>query len=119
VFFAFFLFAFLLSAAVSLQASTMQGAALAATAILCVILLIVPMVISIALPGSGEDPPGVLWLVSALNPVWVLVPLGNPRNLDQAGAFGRLSLYLLLYSGLSAGLVGWILLRFDRHMGRV
>src|SRR6185295_13487446 len=119
VFFGFLLFAFLLSSALSLHAATMQGAALGATAILCVILLILPMVIAIALPATAEDVTGPLTLLSALDPVWVLGPISMPRSMDTAGACGRFSLFLLLYGGSSAGLVGWILWKFDRQMGRL
>jgi hypothetical protein len=116
VFFGFMGFAFTLAAAASLRAATIHGAALGATAVLCVILLVVPMLVSIARPGESFGP----WtLLEALNPVWALEPLQQRRSMDLAAAGGRCSLFVLNYFGASAGLLGWMLWRFDRMMGRI
>ena len=119
VFFGFLLFTFLLASAASLRAATAQGAALGAMGVLGILLIVVPIVVSIGAAGGSEQVSGPWALLSALNPLWVLQPLRHPGNLDMAGATGRCSLFVLLYGGAAAALIGWIRWRFDRIMGRV
>jgi hypothetical protein len=82
-------------------------------------LIVLPIVISIAVPESAGGLRGPWVLVSALNPVWVLLPLGNPRLPDPVEAVERFFLFFLVYGCATAGLIGWIHWRFDRIMGRV
>ncbi|MBI3854070.1 MAG: ABC transporter permease subunit [Planctomycetes bacterium] len=113
----FLLFVFMLSAAASLHAATLQGAALATAGILCCILLVLPIVVSILSP-PGESLPAPLYLLSTLNPVWILEPLDMDRGLESSRAFGRFLLFGAVYGAAISGLGGLMLWRFDRIMGR-
>jgi ABC-type transport system involved in multi-copper enzyme maturation permease subunit len=118
VFFGFLLAVFLMASTASLHAATTQGAALAALGVICLILLVLPIVVSIAVPAGFGEVTGPLALLSALNPVWVLAPLRHSSDLNPGAALGRCSLFVLAYGGAAFGLIGWIRWRFDRVMGR-
>jgi len=120
VLFLFLLFVFMLSAAASLHADTLQGAALATAGILCCILLVLPIVVAILTPPSaiGGTLPPALYLLSTLNPVWVLEPLETAHGLEAGKAFGRFLMFSAVYLGAVSGLAGLMLWRFDRIMGR-
>jgi ABC-type transport system involved in multi-copper enzyme maturation permease subunit len=118
VFFLFLLFAFALAATASLHAATMQGAALACAGILCLILLVMPIAVSISLPPQGESLPPLVFLLSTLNPVWILEPLSADGGKGPGEAFGRFLLFSAFYLAATGGLVGVMLWRFDRIMGR-
>src|SRR5262245_49363107 len=116
----FLLFVFMLSAAASLYAATLQGAALASAGILCFILLVLPIVVAILTPPTslGGTLPPALYLLSTLNPVWILEPLETQRGLEAGKAFGRFLLFAAVYGSAVSGLGGMMLWRFDRIMGR-
>jgi ABC-type transport system involved in multi-copper enzyme maturation permease subunit len=114
----FLFFVFMLSAAASLHAATLQGAALATAGILCCILLVLPIVITILAPTSGGTLPPALYLLSTLNPVWILEPLEPVHGAEVGKAFGRFLLFAAVYGSAISGLAGLMLWRFDRIMGR-
>lgn len=120
VLFLFLLFVFMLSAAASLHAATLQGAALSTAGILCCILLVLPIVVAIFTPPAsiGGTLPPHLYLLSSLNPVWILEPLQPSLGLEASKAFGRFLLFAAIYLTAISGLGGMMLWRFDRIMGR-
>lgn len=119
VFFLFLVFSFALASAASLHAATMQGAALACTGLLCLLLLVLPILVSILQPRNGGSLPTPLFLLSALNPVWVLEALDPGDGKGVGAAYGRFMLYSGFYVAATSGLVGLMVTRFDRLMGRV
>lgn len=120
VLFLFLVFVFMLSAAASLHANTLQGAALSTAGILCCILLVVPILVSVLTPPDrpGGSLPAGLFLLSSLNPVWVLDPLDSERLPDFVAALGRFLAFAAIYGSTITGLAGLMLWRFDRIMGR-
>lgn len=116
----FLLFVFMLSAAASLHADTLQGAALSTAGILCCILLVLPIVVAILTPASsiGGTLPPALYLLSTLNPVWVLEPMEAGQGFEAGKAFGRFLMFSAIYLSAVSGLAGLMLWRFDRIMGR-
>jgi ABC-type Na+ efflux pump permease subunit len=118
VFFGFLTFVFLLASTASLHAVSSQGASLATLGVLGMILIVVPIAVAIAVPSGGEGLTGPWALLSALNPMWVIGPIRRANDLNLQDAAGRCFLFVLIYGGVAAGLVGWIQWRFDRVMGR-
>jgi hypothetical protein len=120
VLFLFLLFVFVLAAAASLHAQTLQGAALATAGILCCLLLVLPIVVAILTPPTsiGGTLPPILYLLSTLNPVWILEPLEAGHGMEAGKAFGRFLMFAAVYTGAITGLTGLMLWRFDRIMGR-
>jgi ABC-type transport system involved in multi-copper enzyme maturation permease subunit len=120
VLFLFLAFVFMLSAAASLHAATLQGAALASAGILCFIVLVIPIIVAVLTPpseiGRTLSPP--LYLLSTLNPVWILEPLEPGLGEGLGKAFGRFLMFSALYATAISGLGGLMLWRFDRNMGR-
>jgi ABC-type Na+ efflux pump permease subunit len=116
----FLLFVFTLAAAASLHAETLQGAALATAGILCCLLLVLPIVVAILTPPTsiGGTLPPLLYLLSTLNPVWILEPLDANHGMEAGKAFGRFLMFAAVYIGAITGLAGLMLWRFDRIMGR-
>jgi hypothetical protein len=62
--------------------------------------------------------PPALYLLSTLNPVWVLEPLATAHGLEAGKAFGRFLMFSAVYLSAVSGLAGLMLWRFDRIMGR-
>ena len=116
----FLVFVFTLAAAASLQAESLQGAALGSAGILCCILLVLPIVVAVLTPPQniGGTLPPALYLLSTLNPVWVLEPLDMNRGIEAGKAFGRFMMFGAVYLSAISGLTGMMLWRFDRIMGR-
>jgi ABC-type transport system involved in multi-copper enzyme maturation permease subunit len=117
----FLVFVFALSAAASLHAESLQGAALASAGVLCMILLVLPIVVSVLAPraASGEGLPLPLYVLSSLNPVWILEPLDPVRGEGFSRALYRFGLFAGVYVGAIGALAALMLQRFDRSMGRV
>jgi ABC-type Na+ efflux pump permease subunit len=120
VLFLFLAFVFMLSAAASLHAATLQGAALASAGILCFILLVIPIIVAVLTPPSaiGRTPSPPLYLLSTLNPMWILEPLESAPGEGLGQSFGRFLMFAALYATAISGLGGLMLWRFDRYMGR-
>ncbi len=117
----FLVFVFVLSAAASLHAESLQGAALASAGVLCAIILVLPIVVSVLAPraGGGDSLPLPLYVLSSLNPVWILEPLDPNRGEGLGRAVYRFGLFAGLYGGAIGALAALMLQRFDRSMGRV
>lgn len=113
-------FVYLLSATASVHAATLQGAALASAGILSVLLLVTPLLVDLVAPSLrvNESLPLGLSLVSSLNPVWVLSGL-KQNEPPGTEAWGRFLQFAILYGTAMAALLGILLARFDRKMGRV
>jgi ABC-type transport system involved in multi-copper enzyme maturation permease subunit len=118
VLFLFLIFVFMLAAAASLHANSLQGAALGTAGILCCLLLVVPIIVSVLTPPDRGEPLSLgLHLLSSLSPVWVLEPLRD-GHLELREACARFLSFAVIYGGVSTGLAGLMLWRFDRIMGR-
>ena len=117
VFLIFVLFVFTLAAAVSLHAQSLQGAALATLGVLCGLLLILPIAASLVVPALGDHESLARFLLACTNPVSVLEPLDRAGG-ERGEALGRFLGFFLLYGSATGGLVGLMLWRFDRVMGR-
>lgn len=113
----FLLFVFALAAAASLHAQTLQGAALATMGILCGLLLVLPIVLSLLMPVLDEGGGLPRFLLAASHPMGVLEPLDR-REGRPGEALGRFLVFFLGYGSLTGGLVGLMLWRYDRVMGR-
>ncbi len=122
VMFVFLLGIYLLGAWASLRARSVQGAFLISGGLICGVLLLLPLLITLlAPPGArGAALPGPLYLLSCLNPVWVLEPLSlRPPSLAlRHEAVARLLFFGSLWITGSLGLLASMVWGSDRRLGR-
>jgi ABC-type transport system involved in multi-copper enzyme maturation permease subunit len=108
---------YILAAWASLRSTTVPGALLLSGCIAGAVVLVLPLAVAIlAPPGArGAGLPGWLYLLSSINPVWVLEAV-TPGSLREAPA--RFLFFGAAWGSASAALIAWMACRGDRSLGR-